>query len=137
MVILLITLRVDPVPTITWILLASAALMLMIGPWLERQNLLSAEPMLPDAQASVLEAYGRRRHIRSWCLFTIIAISATWKTLLAALYAFEHPILTTRFVFPVTAGLILLVLAILLIFEFRASRRISRLLCQVPAADQP
>ena len=137
MVILLITLRVDPVPTISWIFLASAALMLMIGPWLERQNLLSAEPMLPSAQASILEAYSRRRHTRSWCLFTIIAISATWKTLLAALYAFEHPILTTRFVFPVTTGLILLVLAILLILEFRAWRRISRLLCQVPAVDQP
>ena len=130
---LLITMTMAPVPTVTWILLASAAFVLIPGPWLVRQNLLAAEPLLPGAQEPIHAAYCHRRRIRSWCLFTIIAISAFWKTLLATLYALDHPILTAGLIFPSTAGLILIVLAVFLIYDHRASQRIKQLLGELVA----
>ena len=132
---LLIAMTMTPVPSITWTLLAFSAFLLILGPWFVRQNLLAPEPMLPGAQAPVHSAYCHRRRIQSWCLFTIIAISAACNTIWATLYALNLQILTERVIFPSTAGVFLVVLAIFFVYDRRAAQRIKQLLGELLEAE--
>lgn len=117
-----------PLPAISWTLLAAAALMLIIGPWIVRQNLLSAEPGFAGAHAAIQSAYGQRRCIRSWWLFTIITIGALYKTLVAVLFALSNSGAMSGRVLISAAGLIMLVSVAFYVLDRRMTQSISHLI---------
>ncbi len=126
-----IEMTLSPVPGTSWVLLISAAAVLALGPWLVHQNLLAAEPNMPDTLASVRSAYRRRRQIRSWWLYSVFAISVCYKTLLAALIALDRFIADALYVSTFGAALIILNSAVFYVFDRRRSRSIVRLMNEV------
>lgn len=131
-VIVVIILAPAPRPrlNLSLVLLASAASVLILGLWLVNRNLLSPEPSLPGALASVQSAYRGRRRIRSWWIYSVVAISISYKVFLAVSFVLDKQSVTAIPLFSLAAVLFILVSTIFYVLDRRQSHSIVRLMSE-------
>ena len=68
-------------------LLASAAAVLVAGPWLSRRVTISPEPLDPVNLTALQRVYRKARWSRAWIVFSLVTVSVTWKAAVAVVMA--------------------------------------------------
>ncbi|MDA8019950.1 MAG: hypothetical protein MPN21_21125 [Thermoanaerobaculia bacterium] len=130
--VLLFAWRVDAVPASSLVVLASSAFLLVVGPWIDRSQLLAgAEPRLADAPDDVAERleieYSATRARRSWSLFALFGFSIAYKTWLAFVLAGSAAEIYSLPLLRAALGVLLVFLVAQVVLELYSHQRVSAL----------